>query len=79
MAIDFGGCAWRLQENLFSEALSLKQCLEGSQRLTKYPTPWSSVFLEQLIVPELGKKFFPFCETERLISAFVKTCYVFIY
>jgi hypothetical protein len=78
-AIDFGGCAWRLQETLFSVAVSLKPCLEGAQRLTKYLSPWSRVFLEQLILPELGKRFFPFYETLRFIVAFVITCHVFIY
>jgi len=78
-AIDFSGCAWRLQENLFSEAVILKPCLEGSQRLTKYLTPWNRVFLEQLILPELGKRFCPFYETRKFIVAFVITCHVFIY
>ena len=41
--IDFSGCAWRLQENLFSVAVSLKPYFGESQRLTnsmEQSLPW---------------------------------------
>jgi hypothetical protein len=37
-------------------------------------TPWGTIFLEKLLVPQLLKNFPIFCGTQRFITVFTRTC-----